>query len=104
MAVQKHSPLINIIIRYHQPLERLARRIVLHKHRAPDIVKWAMEAVYEDGLFYQGPHLRALLIEQTKNMALGFNKAVYIHTQISSGHKAFSRVAPATFTKPSISI
>lgn len=97
-----HPPLLVIILRYNDPLERLARRMLIHKHRAADVVKWAMEYVYEEGLFYEGPHLRAALIEQTKTMALGLNKALDIYTQMNlGGTKRPMKLAPPI--KPSTS-
>ena len=80
----KQSPFLAIIIRYHKPLERYARRLTIHKHRAPDMVKWAMESLYDKGLLHEGPQLRANLIRQTKTMAQGFNRAVEIYNHLQS--------------------
>jgi len=89
MSLKNPPPLIRIILRYDAPLQRLARRILIqHKHRAADVVKWAMESIYEENRLYEGPHLRRLLIEKTKEMALGYNKALRVYRQIitDGGH------------------
>lgn len=75
--------MIDIIRKYDQPLTRLARRIIVHKNRAEDAVKWAMESIYDDEKFFTGPHLRALLIKRTIDMALGFNKALEVYERNS---------------------
>ena len=76
------APLTTIVAHYYISLERLARRIVSDKSRAPDVVKWAMEAVHEQHKFHDGPQLRALLIEKTITMALGYNRALVIYNQM----------------------
>ncbi|RYE23104.1 MAG: hypothetical protein EOP51_11540 [Sphingobacteriales bacterium] len=72
---------MHIVKSYHISLERYARLLLAHKHRAPDIVKWALESVYEEEKFYEGPHLRPLLIERTRELALGFNRALQLHEE-----------------------
>ncbi len=79
-----NSPFLAIIIRYHQPLERYARRLTVHKHRAPDIVKWAIESLYDQGLLHEGPQLRANLVKQTRSMARGLNRAVAIYNHMQA--------------------
>lgn len=74
--------MIDIIKRYDEPLKRLARRIILDKDRAYDAVKWAMESIYDEEKFYNGPHLRSLLINRTIEMALGFNKAIEVRQKL----------------------
>ncbi|RYY49958.1 MAG: hypothetical protein EOO06_05490 [Chitinophagaceae bacterium] len=91
MSFSNPSPVLNIIARYSVPLERLARRIILHKHRAPDIVKWTLESIEEEDNLHEGPGLRALLIHRTKDMALGFNRAIEIYTEIKENGKAIHR-------------
>lgn len=75
--------MINIIHKYDQPLTRLARRIIVHKDRADDAVKWAMESIFDEEKFFSGPHLRALLIKRTIEMAQGFNKALEVYERNS---------------------
>ncbi|RYF85802.1 MAG: hypothetical protein EOO03_12745 [Chitinophagaceae bacterium] len=78
MLTPQPIPLLQIVLRYSDPLERYARRLITAKHRAPDIVKWAMEEAYEEQQFFEGPHLRPLLINKTKKFCLGLNKAIQI--------------------------
>ncbi|RZK25723.1 MAG: hypothetical protein EOO43_04750 [Flavobacterium sp.] len=102
MHIHTNSPAIAIISRYAAPLERLARRMIVHKHRAPDIVKWAFESVEEAGQFHEGPQLRSLLIAKTKDMALGFNRAIEIHNSTKENGFALNNTHLSK-TKPSTS-
>jgi hypothetical protein len=79
--------MIEIIKHYDEALNRLARRIILDKDRADDAVKWAMETIYDDEEFYNGPHLRSLLIKRTIEMALDFNKAIEVRQKLLLQHR-----------------
>ncbi len=76
--LQHTTCMIHLVAKYQQPLERYAHRLIQLKHRAPDIVQWVMEETYGEQQFFEGPHLRPLLIEKTKRMCSGFNKAIAI--------------------------
>ncbi|RYF88315.1 MAG: hypothetical protein EOO03_08695 [Chitinophagaceae bacterium] len=61
---QSDKDLMAIITRYNQPLTRLASMQLHNKSLAADIVKFVLEELYDQQLFYEGPQLRPLLIQR----------------------------------------
>jgi hypothetical protein len=83
MGDKKYDAYVYLFFKYYKILQRYASFFLADKSYADRIVMIITEEVYEDGLFFEGLHLRKLLMEKTRQYCLHVN---FITMQFKNFH------------------
>ncbi|MFT3979633.1 MAG: hypothetical protein QM687_04125 [Ferruginibacter sp.] len=77
---QTDKGILPIIARYQKPAIRLAQLQLKHsKALATQLVTIVLEEIYEEQLFFEGPHLRSLIIKKINSACNLLNRLAKLH-------------------------
>ncbi len=82
---QSDTQLLPLVARYIYPVTRLVSRQLLDKEQATTIVSIVFEDLYDNGHFYEGPQLRAALLQRIKWACILANKIGNSKQESTSG-------------------
>jgi hypothetical protein len=73
MGDKQYAAYLYLFFKYDKILQRYASFFLADKSSAERVVSIITEEIYEEGLFFEGLHLRKLLMQKTKQYCLHVN-------------------------------